>query len=140
LINVDTTGFNPNFAPESTAAKKVMIENSRSNDEVDVEEAIALGGAGIGETVLSTSHLTHSLRDRFNTRLQTSRMATVLAALGWHKVDHRTKWRGETVRVYVKNLEVVTMGTSAANAFIRSELDATLLDDFEAVDLVDDDE
>ena len=140
LMNVDVTGFNPNFAPESTAAKKVMIENSRSNDEVDVEEAIALGGAGIGETVLSTSHLTHSLRDRFNTRLQTSRMATVLAALGWHKVDHRTKWRGETVRVYVKKLEVVTMETSAANAFIRSELDATLLDDFEAVDLVDDDE
>ena len=32
------------------------------------------------------------------------------------------------------------MGTSAANAFIRSALDATLLDDFEAVDLVDDDE
>jgi hypothetical protein len=138
LMNVDVTGFNPNFAPESTAAKRVMIENSRSNDEVDVAEAIDLGGTGIGETVLATNYLAQSLRDRFNTRLQTSRMATVMADLGWHKIEHRTKWRGEAVRVYVKDLSVTMMDAAKANAFIREHLDATLTTDFDAAEKPDD--
>ena len=141
LMNVDVTGFNPNFGPESTAAKKVMIENSRNNDEVDVEEAIALGGTGIGESVIATRYLVHALRDRFNTRLQTSRLSTMLAGLGWHKVDRVIKWRGAAVRVYVKDLGLATpsaVNAAIANDTIREHLDATVAGDFKAVDLVGD--
>jgi hypothetical protein len=132
LMSIDTTDFNPNFAPESTKAKIVMIENSRSNDEVDVAETIELRGVGIGMTVIATSYLTASMRNRFKSTLYSSRLSMVLAKLGWHKVDRVIKWRGEVVRVYVKDVAILEMETNKANYQIRCALDDTMADFDEA--------
>ena len=134
LMNVDVTGFNPNFAPASTSAKKVMIENSRSNDEVDVEEAIALGGVGVTDSVLATQCLTKLLSDQYKISLNTSRLSAVLSVLGWHKIEQTIKWRGSNVRTYVKDFAVVQAEINRRNAFIRDKLDATIEPDFDAVE------
>src|SRR3546814_280620 len=83
-----------------------------------------LGGVGVTERVLSSAHLSKLLRMRapageFDIP-QSSAFSHMLTRLGYSKVEKQVKWRGEPLRVWLKN------GVELDNDQIRSQLDLTL--------------
>lgn len=131
LLSIDTSGFKYNSAPRTTAAKAVMIENSRNREEVEIVEIMSLGAEGVSEAVVSTKHLNFALKGAGAKAVSATMMPRLLTNLGMHRVEHQIKWKGEVVRVYVKDHKL-TDGTDDSKSDIRKLLDETVdLSDFE---------
>lgn len=102
LLSVDLSDFDPKAAPETTAAKREMIEASRSSVETAVLAAIDLGGVGIGETVIATDFVTQAIRDIEGRAPATVTLSNLLRKLGWVKAEKRLKWKDKNRHVYFK--------------------------------------
>lgn len=102
LLDVDLTGFNPKAAPDVSQFKREMMDLTRSPDQVDVEEAIALGAFGVTENLLATDCLNEAIFSATASRINTKRLAMALAAAGWVRMPGVIKWKGKTRRTWFK--------------------------------------
>ncbi len=107
LKNVDLSKFDARDAPAMTDAKAFMINQSKSEDEDVIEEAIALGGFGVSAKVVATDCLTSLVREHGSFAPKGKRLSNVLTQMGFHKVDAPIKWRSKTRRVYVADKALV---------------------------------
>lgn len=123
LMSVDLSGFDATDAPHTTDAKRLMIQHSRSNDEVAVEEAMDIGSLGVGRDVVSTKCLSAVMKEA-GVPVNTSRLSAVMEKAGMTKVDGTIKWRGSNHRVYVRDASI-SHDDGASKAAIRALLDAT---------------
>lgn len=124
LLSVDLSKFDARDAPAVTDAKKLMIEHSRPEDEVQVEEAISVGAFGVCSRVVATDCLMDALRALGGGLPRTSRVSAILANLGMTKLEKPFKWRGKTRRIYVRGDEL-SADTNEARDAIRSALEDT---------------
>lgn len=129
LLSVDLSKFDARDAPAVTDAKKMMIEHSRPDDEVLVEEALNVGAFGVSTEVVATDCLTKALRDLGGTMPRTSRMSVILVSLGMTKLDKPFKWRGKTRRLYVRQERMIGDSNDARDA-IRLALEDTAEQEF----------
>lgn len=124
LMDVDLSTFDARDAPALTDAKKQMIEHSRPDDEVQVEEAISIGGFGVCRDVVATDCLVLAMRDQGGHSPRTSRLSSILEGFGMVKLEKPFKWRGKTRRLYVRG-EALAQDTSEARDNIRLHLEGT---------------
>ncbi|KPF47268.1 primase-helicase family protein [Rhizobium sp. AAP43] len=109
LLNHDISDFDRTSPPETTTWKKRMIEASRGSAEVEIREAISLGGFGIGEAVLATDCLNDAIARQCGHKISTSVLAATLERIGWTKIgageNGRTqiKWRKAARTVYYRS-------------------------------------
>lgn len=116
--------FDINGSAMVTPEKMRMMASSKDDVESVVESIIAEGGEGITAKVVSTSHLSRLLALRapgggFDVP-KTTALTYMLTRLGYSKLDKQIKWRGEPVRIWLKD------GVELDNDQIRSQLDNSL--------------
>jgi hypothetical protein len=124
LMDVDLSTFDARDAPALTDAKKQMIEHSRPDDEVQVEEAINVGGFGVCRDVVATDCLVQVLKDQGGHLPRTSRLSVILASLGLVKLEKPFKWRSKTRRLYVRG-DALCADMNEARDAIRLHLEGT---------------
>ena len=129
LMNVDISGFDARDAPAMTDAKAFMISQSKAEDEEIIEEAIALGGFGVSDKVVSADCLTGLIREHGSFAPKGKRLNNLLTHLGFHKVGAPIKWRGKTRRVYVRD-KLLIGNVEGNREAIRSLLEATNDEDY----------
>lgn len=87
LLDVDLSGFNPSRVPMRTKAFMDMVEDSKSDAQIDLEEILLCGGFGFAEGLVNTKIVSDAVKSRG----PYCRPADVEAALrkqGWKKVKH----------------------------------------------------
>lgn len=100
LLNVDLSTFNRVAGPEVGEHKRAMIEATKPQDQMDVEEAIAVGWHGVTENVVATDCLNAAILANTGQRLNSKRIANALEAAGWVRVPETLKWNGRNRRVW----------------------------------------
>lgn len=116
--------FDINGSAMVTPEKMRMMASSKDDAESVIESIIAEGGVGISELAVSTGHLSRLLQLRapaygFDAP-KTTALTFMLSRLGYSKMDKQIKWRGEPVRIWVKD------GVELSNEDVRSQLDNSL--------------
>ena len=89
-------------APDTTA-RDMIVDMSRRDDEDAIDTILAEGGLGIYPDLVTVTHLTSALLNRYGQKLQTSRVKAVLASYGfvmWG--SHQVRWAGQQVRFYYR--------------------------------------
>lgn len=126
LLSIDLSDFDRFDAPAMNDAKQAMIDASRSPIAADIREAISLGGAGIGETVIATDCLNARARDMGGRAINTTTMSNVLSDLGWTMHKPTVKWRAKSRRVYYR-ADAFDAGIEAKDLtpLLRARLDDT---------------
>lgn len=122
LMSVPLETFNRVAGPEISDHKKAMIRSTRSPDQIDVEEAIALGWHGVTQTVLATDCLNAAILSGTAQRLNSKRMSNALEAAGWVRFGDTVKWNGRNRRVWWK--KEARLG-AATQAELRAILDTS---------------
>lgn len=106
-----------------TPEKRRMLASSKDDAESVIESLIADGAVGICRDVVSTSHLSRLVAQRSQGGAfdvpKTTALSFILTRLGYSKVDDRIKWRGETLRIWLRN------GVELTNDEVRDKLDNT---------------
>lgn len=97
-----TKDFNRVAGPDVSDHKLAMIEATRTPDQVDVEEAIAIGAFGVTDTLIATDCLNEAILRETAQRLNSSRLAKALDKAGWVRFPKVTKWRGKARRLWFK--------------------------------------
>lgn len=116
--------FDINGSAMMTPEKRRMMATGKDDVESVIQAMIDEGSEGITAEVISTSHLSRALTFRapaggFDAP-KTTALAFMLSHLGYSKLDHQLKWRGETLRLWVRN------GVELNNDQLRSHLDSSL--------------
>lgn len=126
LMSIDLSDFNPNFGPDANEEKIAMIEATRSPAEIDIREAIDLGGKGVSDVVLETGFLNEKIREIGGRQVSTIALANILREMGWKRLDARIKWDGKARRVYYR-ADKVPEGLEglALVSYLRGLLDLT---------------
>jgi hypothetical protein len=122
LLSVSLDGFNRTAGPDANAHKTAMINHTRSADQIDVEESIAVGWHGVTSTVLTTDCLNGAIFSSTMQRFNGKRLSNVLEAIGWVKFPDVIKWNGKTRRVWFKKSARLGAATPAE---IREILDTS---------------
>lgn len=125
LMSVDLSDFDPTDAPEETAAKRTMIETTRSAPEADTREALALGGFGVGPDVIATDCLGDIMKGMGLRMAGTTALSKIFIKIGWSKIDSPVKWRGKPRRVYYKPGDWSNVEPETLIELIRRKLDDT---------------
>lgn len=116
--------FDVNGSAPTTPEKRRMMASSKDDVESVVEALIAEGGMGITDSIVSTSHLSRLLAQRAPAGgydvPKTTALTFILTRLGYSKLDKQVKWRGEPLRVWVKN------GVEVTPDCVRSQLERSL--------------
>ena len=134
LMSVDVDqGFPVNGPAPLTRAKEVMVSLGASADEQAARDAIEDGAIGVCEDVISSRHLSDTLRAE-GVVLQTSSLNRLLVKMNYQQLD-RIKWEGATCRVWVTGgSELSSLGKAERNKRMRERLDQTkqqaFMDDF----------
>lgn len=95
--------FNPDGRAPDTTARDMIVDMSRRDDEDAIDTILAEGGLGIYPDLVTVTHLTSALLNRYGQKLQTSRVKAVLASYGfvmWG--SHQVRWAGQQVRFYYR--------------------------------------
>jgi hypothetical protein len=124
LLNVPLDDFNRVAGPEVGEHKRAMIESTRSPDQIDVEEAIAVGWHGVTETVLATDCLNAAILAGTGQRLNSKRIANALEHAGWVRVPETLKWNGRNRRVWWKKSAMLGGASPAEYRAILDTSDA----------------
>ena len=116
--------FDINGPAMVTPEKARMMASSKDDVESVIEAIIADGAEGITDRVVSTSHLSRLLALRAPAGgydvPKTTALTHMLSRLGYSKMDKQVKWRGEPLRLWVKN------GGELTPEDVRSQLDHSL--------------
>lgn len=128
LMSIDLSGFNKTDAPKMTAAKRKMIDASRPEDEVMLQEAIEIGGFGVHSDVVAGDCLNDVFRAVCGGFApKTTRLGTLMDNLGFVKLEKPLKWRGKARRMYVRSeRKDMLEDTEGGRAIIRLALDGTV--------------
>ena len=98
-----TLGMHPEFDANGrapfTAAKATVIEISKSDLEMAVEELVDRGAVGVCREVISSAHLTRALKARLDEPLNTNRVQRLLSLKGYAFLT-RKWWNGEACRIW----------------------------------------
>ena len=94
--------FDANGRAPFTAAKATVIEMSKNDLEMAVEELIEKGAVGVCTEVISSAHLTRALKARSDESLSTQRVHRLLSLKGYQFLT-RKWWQGETCRVWIQH-------------------------------------
>jgi hypothetical protein len=86
-------------APD-TEVKRTVVEMSKSDLEVQVEDIIERGADGVCKDVVSSAHLSRALVAAGCEAPSTTRLNTMLTRLGY-RFAWRKKWKGEACRVWL---------------------------------------
>lgn len=88
--------FNPNGRAPDTNMRDVAIALSASDVELAVQSAIAEGGLGIYENLISTKHLTTTVLETSGQRITGQTVSSILSRLGWTIYGKDpVHWRGQ---------------------------------------------
>lgn len=101
--------FDPNGRAPFTAAKATVVEMSKSELEVLVEELLEQGAVGVCAEVLTSAHLSRALRARTDEPLNTTRINRLLSLKGYQFLT-RSWWQGEACRVWIQHGQRWTIG------------------------------
>jgi hypothetical protein len=128
LMSIDLSKFNKTDAPKMTAAKRKMIDASRPEDEVMLQEAIEVGGFGVHSDVVAGDCLNDVFRAVCGGFApKTTRLGTLMDNLGFVKLEKPLKWRGKARRMYVRSeRKDMIEDTEGGRAIIRLALDGTV--------------
>jgi hypothetical protein len=130
LMSIDLTGINRNAAPQTSLAKRMMIEAARPSSEVEVREALAICGEGVTADVLSTECLNEIIRRISGRPLPTTTLSKTLERCGWTKLAGTMKWNGKNHRVYYRASEVDAGQTDdKIRADLRKKLASSIPDE-----------
>lgn len=124
LLNVPLDDFNRVAGPEIGEHKRAMIESTRSPDQIDVEEAIALGWHGVTENLICTDCLNAAILAGTGQRLNSKRIANALEHAGWVRVPETLKWNGRNRRVWWKKTSALGGASPAEYRAILDTSDA----------------
>lgn len=131
FLEMDMAGLNPNGRAPDSAAKRAMVSAGKHEEDEAIEDLITAKVVGISSAVISTSHLTNQLRMLPNPiEMQGRAVAIVLGRMGFIRKASQLKWRGEVLRVWVKDINTVTN-----NEAIKRLLDQTTLHETYEADL-----
>lgn len=123
FLDMDLTGFRPNGRAPDSAAKRAMVSAGKHEEDEAIEDLIAAKVVGISASVISTSHLTNQLRLLPTPiEMQGRAVAICLSRMGFIRKEAQIKWRGDVLRVWVKDISIVTN-----NDAIKTLLDQTTL-------------
>lgn len=115
--------FDINGSAMVTPEKSRMMASSKDDAESVVESIISDGGVGVTDKVVSSGHLSKLLEYRSRSGgfevPRTTALNFILTRLGYSKMDDRIKWRGETLRIWVKD------GQELTNDQVRCQLDSS---------------
>lgn len=101
LLSIDLSKFDKISAPE-TAAKKQMIQHSKSSDAQSVEEVLTTGAKGVHINVVETRSLNDALRVLENSSIRTSRLSAALRELKFQRIETAIKWDGRSCTVWFR--------------------------------------
>ncbi len=94
--------FDANGRAPFTAAKATVIEMSKSDLEMTVDDLLEQGAVGVCAEVISSVHLTRALKARMDEPLSTTRLQRMLSLKGYQFLTRRW-WNGQTCRVWEKH-------------------------------------
>lgn len=99
LRSLDIADFNPKARAPSTAAKRMMIEDNRSDFEVWAVQLIASGaGKIIGREMATAAELAERYRQDAGAKVSTRTVTTTLKRLGATQREHQVRVRQLKVR------------------------------------------
>lgn len=102
LLDVDTSGFNPNDLPEASASKEKMIAAAQSDDAYMVREIIEDGKfPGINGDFILAGVMSEKLKDHGHL-LQGKKLHRVLTELGYVQDDDQIRVDSKSYRLWVK--------------------------------------
>ena len=125
FLSVDIpASFDINGSAMMTPEKHRMLASSKDDAESVIESIISEGSVGITKKVVSSGHLSKLLEMRskpggFDVP-KTTTLNFILTRLGYSKLDKQIKWRGEPLRIWLKD------GVEFSNEDVRSQLDGSL--------------
>ena len=106
LLSVNLDDFNPNGRAPDTTAKKVMISANRPESDEAVMDVIQTGSTGVSTEVISTTHLSLALAEQHpHIELRGRAFVPVLSRLGFIRRPDPIKWRGQSIRVWLRTME-----------------------------------
>ena len=133
LMSIDLSQFNERDAPAHNAAKTGMINQSKTDDERDILDAIEIGGYGVCQDVLSTVCLNDVISKMFGHKKNGKRLSKALDKVGMVKVSGVMKWKNRSHRIYVSQKyggQFAGNDDESNRSEMRDMLDATVqLDD-----------
>jgi hypothetical protein len=115
--------FDANGRAPFTSAKATVIEMSKSDLEMAVEELLENGAVGVCSEVVSSAHLSRALKARMEDTLNTQRVHRMLSLKGYVYLTRRW-WEGQACRIWVRQ------GTNWNEDDALQRLKATLGADF----------
>lgn len=101
-----TLGFHAEFDANGrapyTKAKSTVIEMSKSDLEMTIEDLLEHGAVGVCTEVISSAHLSRALKARMDEPLSTTRLQRMLSLKGY-EYQTRRWWDGQTCRIWVQH-------------------------------------
>lgn len=96
--------LSPEFRPDGrapvTAARGLLVDLSRPDDENAVIQELEIGGEGVYQDIVSTAHLGRLIRRKHEgVDVRTRRLSSILSGMGYQPAA-RVWWKGEMCRVY----------------------------------------
>lgn len=121
LLTVDLDGFKQDGRAPATMAKEVMAATGRSEEDESVMDIIRRGYVGVSNDVISTSHLSLALAEFHpHIELRGRSFVPVMSRLGFVRRPDPIRWKGQLLRVWLKNLDSLN-----SNDTVRRLLDDT---------------
>lgn len=125
LMSIDLRGFSINQPPETTAAKRMMMEASRTAADFAVQEAIEIGGFGVASDVLVTDCLVQRIRDMGDVPPRSSALNKMLTDAKWTKHEGQLWWRDKARRIYYRAEAFAGLPDARLKEALRTRLDDT---------------
>lgn len=106
-----------------TEARGLLIEMSKSEEEIAVSKELDNGGKGIYQDIVSVTHLVKQAREHHpGLHLRTRRISSIMASLGWAPYK-QIRWDGDRCRIYLKGINTNTPPLRISSALDRHEAD-----------------
>lgn len=126
LLAVDLSDFSRVEAPKTTAAKRRMIEATRSPAEAELAEAIECGGFGIAPDAVATDCLRQAIKAQGGLPLNSKALEAAMTKMGWVRYPVPVWWRARNRRTYYRQTpDIDGLADDALKAAIQRKLDAT---------------
>ena len=107
--------FNPNGRAPDTAARDLVVDMSKRDDDDAIETLLETGGLGIYPNLIALQCLNDALFNQYGIKLHTSRAKSILSGYGFTMYSKgQVKWRGANYRFYYR-------GEKPAHAAVEAE-------------------
>ncbi len=125
LLSVDLADFDRTSAPPINASKLQMVKAAKSSVAADIQEAIDLGGRGVGPIVLATDCLNELIKTLGGRAVNSRTLFAILTEAGWVRHDLTVWWEGKNRRVYYRAETCPGLTGAVLSRELRWRLDET---------------